>query len=531
MNVADELLKVADQQGDRCAIVQPARSLWPGVPVSDRVMITFGELERESARLVRLLRDVGVGGGDHVLVLVGMSIQLYIVLIACFRIGAVATFPDAWGGLETIARCCQLAQPRAMVGAGGAHLLRLVVNGLRKIPRKIVFGLSVPGACRWRPDMRPCRGIGLAGGVRGTMSQSPPGGNASSRFFPEHPTACEDQAPALLTFTSGSTGVPKPIIRSHALLLAQHRALVPALGLQPGQVDLTAMPMFVLANLASGVTSVIPDADLRLPESVRPAPLLRQIEQERISRCIASPALLDRLLGTFNGSPAPGPLTTLQHIHTGGGPVFPGLLEHLHRLCSDRATAIYGSTEAEPIAHLSWDEVSKDDRQRMASGAGILAGRPVPEISIRIVEDEILVSGNHVVSHCVAGSGAEAAKVRMDGRIWHRTGDSGYMDGSGRLWLLGRLEGRVEDDGGVIYPFAAEAAASLVSGVRRSALIPLRGQRALVVEAPNACKAALQRAVEPLGIRLIVKIRRIPVDRRHNAKIDYRALRRCIATA
>src|SRR5207247_8700736 len=107
--------------------------------------------------------------------------------------------------------------------------------------------------------------------------------------------SCSPDTPAIVTFTSGSTGEPKAVVRTHGFLIAQHRALVESLGLAPGEVDLTTLPVFLLANLASGVTSVIPDADLRAPGAIAPAPVLEQIRAPRPTRTLASTASLDRL--------------------------------------------------------------------------------------------------------------------------------------------------------------------------------------------------------------------------------------------
>ena len=79
---------------------------------------------------------------------------------------------------------------------------------------------------------------------------------------------------ALITFTSGSTGAAKAAVRTHGFLLAQHAVLARDLELQAGEVDLTTLPIFVLANLASGVCSVIPDVDMRAPADADPARLM-----------------------------------------------------------------------------------------------------------------------------------------------------------------------------------------------------------------------------------------------------------------
>ena len=76
------------------------------------------------------------------------------------------------------------------------------------------------------------------------------------------------------------------------------------------------------------------------------------------------------------------------------------------------------------------------------------------------------------------------APIEQEGgdRVWHRTGDAGYFDPDGRLWLMGRCAARVDDGCGVVYPFAVECAASDVPGLRRTAFVQHGGRRILVIE-------------------------------------------------
>src|SRR5690606_6977711 len=85
------------------------------------------------------------------------------------------------------------------------------------------------------------------------------------------PAEVPGDAAALITFTTGSTGRPKAAVRSHALLWAQHEALAEHLRLRPGDVDMPTLPIFVLNNLALGLTSAIPDFDPRRPADIDPA--------------------------------------------------------------------------------------------------------------------------------------------------------------------------------------------------------------------------------------------------------------------
>jgi acyl-CoA synthetase (AMP-forming)/AMP-acid ligase II len=209
------------------------------------------------------------------------------------------------------------------------------------------------------------------------------------------------------------------------------------------------------------------------------------------------------------------------------------------------------------MSHNSHTDASPEDRQAMLSGAGLLAGPPVPGLALRIVVDrwgtprgpytteqfaaeclpagtpgEIVVSGEHVLSGYLHGRGDEETKCKVDGVTWHRTGDAGYLDDRGRVWLLGRCVARIEDAHGAVYPFAVEAAAYTNPGVRRAALVARDGRRLLAVElSQRSATAGLRTLREQLAWAHVAEVRvfeRIPVDSRHNAKIDYPALNRLL---
>src|SRR5574341_454598 len=74
--------------------------------------LTFAGLDRASAQAAALLRQAGLQPGEAVLVLYPMSAELYIALLAIFRLGLVAMFLDPSAGMEQIARCCELCPPK-----------------------------------------------------------------------------------------------------------------------------------------------------------------------------------------------------------------------------------------------------------------------------------------------------------------------------------------------------------------------------------------------------------------------------------
>ena len=523
MNLTHVLQRQVAERPDAPAIVTASRG-------RDR-SITFAKLDLSAQRLARLLHDSGLRAGDGVLVLQPVGIDLYVTLLAVFRLGLVGMFLDPSAGRSHVERCCTLRPPDAMIGTPKAHLLRLGCPALRRVPRKFVVGAAAPGAVR----------------VARARKLAP--------YSDVH--RCDADTPALLTFTSGTTGAPKAAVRSHGLLAAQHAALARCLALSPGQIDLTTLPVFALANLASGVTSLVPDADLRRPARIDPGPVVEQVLRHRPQSTVASPALLERVADECDRRGLT--LPSFERVFTGGAPVFLRTVEKLRQMApAARVVSVYGSTEAEPIAHVGHDEVTTDDRAATLSGRGLLAGRPVPEVDLRILPDrwgqplgqideaaftsrrlppgetgEIVVSGAHVLPGYLDGRGDVETKFRVGGRVWHRTGDAGYLDPAGRLWLAGRCAARIDDDHGTTYPLSVEAAAVQQPGVARAGLLSLGSERVLAIESDEGAGCNERALTEALAWAHLDRVvfTRIPVDSRHNAKVDYAALRRLLGSA
>ena len=514
MNIAGLLHDQALAIGERVAIVERGRTT------------TFAQLDRAAASAAAELTDAGIVPGMRALVLSPMSIALYTTIIAMFRLQVTAVFVDPSAGRDRLDKCIRRVRPDAFVGVPRAHLLRLTTPAIRSIPIKVAIGGWMPGA----------RTIGKRGLDVAALSIRP----------------CAADTPAIITFTSGSTGEPKAAVRSHGFLIAQHKALVESLALLEGEVDLTTLPIFLLANLASGVTSVIPDADLRAPAAVDPARIIDQIRTTQPTRTVASPAFLERI--AREALRRHERLDTFRHLFTGGAPVFPNTLDVLASAAPKASiVAVYGSTEAEPIAAIDLSDITPADRAAMQKGAGLLAGRPSASITVRILPDrwgtssgpwdvaaferegvpaghagEIVVGGDHVLTGYLDGAGDAETKIKVGERVWHRTGDAGYLDLDGRLWLLGRCAERVSDGHGVLYPFAVECAASDVPGVSRSAFVQHHGRRVLVIEPDENATLPRETLMTLLAwahLADVLSVPRIPVDQRHNAKVDYPALR------
>ena len=521
-NVAELFAATVARRPDAIALIQDAGAR--------RRAVSFAALDARSRQIEATLRARSLSRGEAVLFFAAPSIELYASVIAVLRIGAVAMFIEPSAGTAMIDRACALQPPRAFIGTPKAHLLRLVSRAMRAVPLKYVTHGWAPGATSLATSRAP--------------STAPV-------------TEVTSDEPALLTFTSGSTGRPKGAVRTHGILRAQLAALTASVAATEAMRELVSLPIVVLLNLANGAETILPDADLRRPGSIDAPRVLRQLAEEGATRVTASPAFLERLVESESGDI--GSRAPISEIVTGGGPVFPDIVRRIERAWPEaRVTAVYGSTEAEPIAHISTDQHSESDLVAMRTRAGLLAGPPDPSVRLAIIRGrwgspiapmraddfaalalpasspgEIVVAGPHVVRGYVGGIGNEETKFSVDGVVWHRTGDIGYLDERGRLWLLGRADAVIEDSRGTLHPFAVECAARELLGVFRVAAMAHQGKRLLILEGATELSAvARAAAIEALAwarIDEIVTWRKLPMDRRHNSKVDYPAMRRMLA--
>lgn len=518
MNLVSLLAERASLHPDRPALVDPSGG-------RERV-IRYGELYRRVSAGSAELHRLGLRRGDTILVFQPVSIELYELLLAAFYGGVRVMLADPSAGSAFLAGCCDMLPPDAFFGSWKAQLLRWTVPALRKIPLALSTGVRIPGSVKWAP-------------------------HDAAREIEDVP----DGEPALITFTSGSTGQPKAAVRTHGFLLAQHKALSQELDFREGETDLITLPVFVLANLESGLTSVLADTDLRSPGSADGGAILRQARKHAVDRCAASPAFFESLLRHPDGLPP------FRKVFTGGAPVFPDLLSRLRKaLPTAEIVAVYGSTEAEPMAHLHDTTYGEPELARTAAGQGLCAGKPVADIDLRILRDhtgtplphlesadfecrllpagkegEIIVSGDHVLKGYLHGRGDEETKIRVGDAVWHRTGDAGYVHPDGTLWLLGRCSAKLPpgNDGTPDYPFAIECALRAAFPTVRTAALGWQGRRTLVIggEIPPEQREKMEAHARRLGMESVVLLPTIPMDRRHNAKIDYPELRRHLAMA
>ncbi len=510
MNIASLLTAMNDME-------QPALIF----SAAEKSAVTFRELDDLSSRLAAGFDAEGLRAGDRVIILTSISLSLYASLIALFKLGTTVVFLDPQTGYKQLNHAIELADARAFIGTRKALWLKCLLPALRCIPH--LFLSEGDG-------MNSLQHMGQIFSPLTSIAE------------------VDDDAPALITFTGGSTGIsPHGVLRTHRLLFKQHRALSRILPTQTNDVDLPAFPVATLHNLASGITSVIPDFSFRRPDAVQPEKILHQIETHRITTASGSPAYWTVIMRHCLQNRLK---LNLRCIVTGGAPTVPALMQQLSRVAPNAEIInLYGSSEAEPVAKLSVEDVSDEMIRRIETGSGIPLGRPVVEVCVRIVDEnhveqsanhvgEIWVSGGHVARGYFSNPDADAINKYLDadGKLWHRMGDVGYQDDDGWLWLVGRINTVIVHNGKPLYPIPLETVIGKLPFVQRAALVgavdDLLGGIArarLFVEfsedisLPKDWRAQIESLLLQCDwvVDEICPIHKIPVDARHNSRIDY----------
>ncbi len=346
---------------------------------------------------------------------------------------------------------------------------------------------------------------------------------------------------ALITFTTGSSGKPKAAWRTHDFLFQQHSALMKELKPEPGDVNMTTLPVFVFSNLAAGLTTILPDFNPLKPNSLKPELILSDLQ--KANTLICSPDFLMRLVRHIDLTGFQN-LSGLKEVFTGGAPVTPQMAAEIEKYFP-QTTIAYGSTEAEPVSSIS---VKKLAAYNGSDCAGIPVGKLHPDIELRIIPvtdspikstdkeweqtalplneiGEIVVSGPHVLKRYYKNPEAQARqKFEAGGRLWHRTGDSGYITFDNELFLTGPAKHLFKQNGKWIGQFPLEVKLGSLLSLKEATV--LNNGSITIIFAVKAEKVSKQKALAEIGQTEIPYdhvefLEALPKDPRHHSKIEY----------
>ena len=473
--------------------------------------ITFTQIDTKSDEICSYLIQKGLEKGNKIVVFVPIGIEFYLILTAIFKMGLQAVFIDPYAGIEHINKCCEMISPDGIIGSGKTLLKGFFLKEIRKIDKKINYIKMMKYSEKLSIYEK----------------------NKNQKIIQNE--KIDGNTPALISFTSGSTGFPKIIMRTHEFLLGQHNVLEKNLKFEKETAVYSSFPIFLLSHMATGTTTFIPDLNWRKPVESDFGNIIKQITENNIQNIILPPAIFENIVKFCKDEKIM--LENVQKVYTGGAPVFYSLMKKIKEVFTNaKIIALYGASEAEPISVLNFEDITEEDIENMKNGEGLLAGKIVNEIELKIeelektseknkiseIKGEILVRGENVVD------GYLNIEKNSD-ENWHRTGDMGYINKKGQLILLGRVKGRIQIEENIYYPFTVETAFSFCKNLKKSVLTSKNNKLYLFAERKPEFKGNLsedseiKELKEKFGIFKIIETH-IPMDKRHNSKTDYKRL-------
>ena len=469
------------------------------------VSISRPDFAARVATYAEALHHRGVRHGERIAVLVPPSVDLIAVVYACWRIGAIAVIADRGLGL------------RGLKSAIRASRVHHVIGPVKAVAAARLF--------RWAPGASTVR--------LSTLASSPV---VSKLEFVSAPEPDADDLAAVL-FTSGATGPAKGVRYTHRQLYAQRDALQKTYNITAADTFVAAFAPFALYGPALGIATGLADMDVTSPGTLTAVALDDACRRVGATMVFASPAALANVVKTATTDMKH--LRSVRLVMSAGAPVPIKTLQEVSRLCpSAELHTPYGMTEALPVA-----DVSLSDLIRIGSGRGVCVGKPVIGCDVRIDHDtsELLVSAPWMSagydSLWLTQHNARPSFTEGDHIVtWHRTGDVGHIDSEGNVWIEGRMVHVIQSSHGPVTPVPLEIAIEALPNVVRAAAVgvgPTHVQQiVMVLETMNGTEGpadteltqAVRAALAPLAIASVWISQKLPVDIRHNSKIDRTAV-------
>ncbi|ORM34044.1 long-chain-fatty-acid--CoA ligase [Williamsia sp. 1135] len=466
MTLSDQMARHARRTPDAVAIRH------------DGTGTTYRELDHEVNRLARVLGDRGIGPGDRVAVLAHNHPVIVVAILACTRIGAIA-----------------------------------VPLNFRCVAAEIEYMLADCGAVFLMVDTH-CAAVAAAAlpavdGVRGGLVVGSPGTSAGLPFddYADSLAGASDAAvesvvdegtPALIMYTSGTTGRPKGAVLSHHNLFVQVTSRIAHSGTPTTcRVWLVATPLFHIGGISAVLHSIYLGGTLVIAGSrtFDPAAIVELFESERVSSCFLVPQQWQAVCAV--PGIAERDLSALTAIAWGGAPASTTLLRTLiDTFPRAELSTSFGQTECSPVTTVLR---GADATRKIGS-----IGTPLLNVEVRVVDaemndvaqgvvGEIVYRGPSVMSGYWNKPEENAAAFRGG---WFHSGDLVREDEDGYLYLVDRLKDMIISGGENIYCAEVENTIAAHPAVAEVAVVGLPDPKwgevphAVIVTRPGATPPA-----------------------------------------
>lgn len=548
-NLADIVLRVSREDPERIAVIE--QDGWEGYGTRRYERHTYAELSADAEGVAVGLREMGIAELTRIVCMSPPSYETCVMGVALTRVGAFSIWIDPAVGYRNVAERLSRVHPEAFLGNALAHLGRITFGWGSRDLRKLVLTESplVPGG-RFITGFPPFPG---ARSIRSLRKHAP--------AEPQPPRVGPDD-PCAVLYTTGSTGPAKPSLYLHRNFCQLFRNAHHSWRWDPDHevpVDMAVFPAFLFIPISAGGTMVVPPIDFARqgPAQVDSAGLIQVINDCKVGSFFAAPILLENLAREALARNLTMP--SLKRVIGAGAPISGPVEEMMSAVMAPdgEVAANYGATEAMPSTEIGSREHLAGVWDLTEQGAGVCVGYTLPGVELKIIDivdgpidsiaqtpelptghvGEILVRGKHVSpEYYLDPESTRKNKVPDPQGDWHRFGDVGYLDAQGKLWVCGRVSQRVQAATGNLFPLQVEPLFDAHPKVRRSGLVGVPASAGelpvLCVEVePGVGKSELAGLRQELlvwaadsemanKIHAILFKRRLPVDPRHNSKIE-----------
>jgi acetyl-CoA synthetase len=408
---------------------------------------SYAELRELSNRFANVLRGLGVAPGDRVVSLLGRVPELHIAALGTWKLGAVFCPLFSAFGPEPIRTRLEKSGARVLVTSGTLYQRKVAASriALPALEHVILVG-GVPA---------PLAGAGVHDWAA-LLAAADPG----LIIAPTDP-----ESPALIHFTSGTTGMPKGALHVHGAVLAHHVTGRLALDLHPGDIFwctadpgwVTGISYGVIAPLSNGVTCLLDEADF---DARRWYELLAT---ERVTVWYTAPTAIRMLMKAGPELAREYDLTALRFLASVGEPLNPEAVVWSHEVFGRPFHDNWWQTETGGImiANLAAMEVRPGSM-----------GRPLPGIEAAIVQRTAGGAAEITEPDTVGELALRPGWPSMFRTYWgeperyarcfaggfYLTGDLARRDADGYYWFVGRADDVIKTMGHLIGPFEVESA-------------------------------------------------------------------------
>jgi long-chain acyl-CoA synthetase len=414
---------------------------------------TFRAFHERTNALARGLLEAGLGVGSRVAVLNHNAIETVEAFWGCMKAGGIVVPVNIRLAPPEIAEILEDANPSFLI-VGREYLPKL--------------SLTEEG---WSGK----RTFVIKGGeVKNNPYEALIDGFPTDRMEPE----TSDEDVAMIIYTSGTTGKPKGVMWSHRNLFSSAQASAICRGTRPEDVALVAAPIYQAAGVATLCSSAYRSNTTILINRFDPGQYLSTIEREGVTTAFIVPAMLRRLLQSSEIDRLD--LRSMNTICYGSAPMAVDILKIAMERFQWRFMGACGATETSSgyIAFLPNEDHLLDGsplkEQRLHS-----IGKESVNAEVRIFDDddrelpsgevgEIVIRGTNIMKGYWRKPRETAEALRSG---WYHTGDMGYIDQDGYIFIMDRKKDMIISGGFNVYPKEIEAALDSHPSVLESAVI------------------------------------------------------------